>query len=276
MRRMGIKTPGEDEQFLLRCILSEQATTQPFSFDMTSSVPLITTPLSMALPPVQLLCPSALKIDADTPCVLEMHVPVAVPHSLDPSLPAPPYHNVNGEDFLDLHALPVLRRLMAGIVSQMFGSEHADAALEATTRAIPIQGAPKLRLIAEFDASAVANEENGWDLAAGYWKDTRGIEHHASIYAYEEDPLSGEIVVLEGFMVSLVRGVRDARQLMEVNPRALRFDLVGGRGGSRKQGDELVFEVGEYTEDFRTCYTNESLAYLMGIGDSTASPRQKL
>ena len=231
----------------------------------------------MALPPVQLLCPSALRIDADTPCVLEMHVPIAVPHNLDPSLPAPPYHNVNGEDLLDLHALPVLRRLMAGIVSHMFGSEHAAAALEATTQAIPTNpGAPNLRLIAEFDASAVANKENGWDLAAGYWKDTRGIEHHASIDAYEEDPLSGEIVILEGFMLSLVRGVRDARQLMEVNPRALRFDLVGGRGGSRTQGDELVFEVGEYTEGFRTRHINKSLAYLMGIGDSTASPRQKL
>ncbi len=276
MRRMGIKEAGEDEQLPLRRILSEQATTQAFSFDITRSALLVTTPPSMALPPVQLLCPSALKIDADTPCVLEMHVPVAVPHSLDPSLPAPPYHNVNGEDLLDLYALPVLRRLMAGIVSHMFGSEHAAAALEATTRAIPTLGASNLRLMAEFDVSAVANKENGLDIAAGYWKDTRGTEHHASIDAYEEDPLSGEIVILEGFMVSFVRGVRDARQLMEVNPRAFRFDLVGGRGGSRTQGDELVFEVGEYTEGFRTCYVNKSLAYLMGIGDSTASPRQKL
>lgn len=104
----------------------------------------------------------------------------------------------------------------------------------------------------------------------------RRSDHHASIDAYEEDPLSGEILILEGFMLSRVRGVRDARQLMEVNPRALRFDLVGGRGGSGTQGDELVFEVGEYTEGFRTRHINKSLAYLMGIGDSTAAPRQKL
>ncbi|KAK3291669.1 uncharacterized protein B0H64DRAFT_446311 [Chaetomium fimeti] len=140
----------------------------------------------MALQPVRLLRPSALKIDADTPCVLEMHVPFAVPSSLDPSLPAPPYHpgNVTGDDLLDLHAMPVLRRPMAEI--------HP--------------GGPKLRLVAEFDASAVAEKDNGLDLAAGYWKDTRGIEHHASIDAYEEDPVSGEVVILQGFILSLIRG----------------------------------------------------------------------
>ncbi|KAK4148410.1 hypothetical protein C8A00DRAFT_39026 [Chaetomidium leptoderma] len=232
----------------------------------------------MALPPVRLLRPSALKIDADTPCVLEMHVPVAVPYRLDSSLPAPPYYpgGVTDEDLLDLHAMPVLRRLMAEIVSHMFGPEHAAAALEAPTRAIPTPGAPKLRLVAEFDASTVADKENGFDLAAGYWKDTYGIEHHGSIDAYEEDPLSGEIVILQAFMVSLVRGVRDAKQLMEVNPRALRFNLVGEREGSGALGDELVFEVGEYTEDFRKRYINMSLTLPMSIGDSTAAPRQKL
>ncbi|KAK4246602.1 hypothetical protein C7999DRAFT_33034 [Corynascus novoguineensis] len=232
----------------------------------------------MALPPVRLLRPSALKIDADTPCVLEMYVPVAIPHSLDPSLPAPPYHpgNVTGDDLLDPHAMPVLRRLMADIVSHMFGPDHAAAALEAPTQAMPTPGAPKLRLTAEFDASAVADKENDFDLAAGYWKDDRGIEHHASIDAYEEDPLSGEIVILQGFIVSLVRGIRDAKQLLEVNPRALRFNLVVGRAGSEALGDELVFEVSEYTEGFRKLYINKSLSYVMGIGDSTAIPRQKL
>ncbi|KAK4040388.1 hypothetical protein C8A01DRAFT_35622 [Parachaetomium inaequale] len=46
----------------------------------------------MALPLTRLLRPSAMKIDADTPCVLEMHIPIDLPHRLDPSLPAPPYH----------------------------------------------------------------------------------------------------------------------------------------------------------------------------------------
>jgi hypothetical protein len=200
-----------------------------------------------------------------------MHVPVTVPHLVDPSLPAPPYHpgNVTGEDLLELHAMPVLRRLMAEIVSQMFGPEHGAAALKAPDRAIPIQETNKLRLVAEFDASAVADKENGFDLAAGYWKDTHGTEHFEAIDAYEEDLLSGEIVVLQGFMVSLVRGIRDAKQLMEVNPRALCFNFVG-------LGEELVFEVKEYTEYWRKVYTNMSLSLPMRIGDSTATPRQKL
>lgn len=79
----------------------------------------------------------------------------------------------------------------------------------------------------EFDASPVADEGNSFDLAAGYWKDDRGVEHHAPINAYQAYPYSGEIIVLEGLMVSLVRGARDARQLREINPRALCFVLVG-------------------------------------------------
>ncbi|KAL2193867.1 hypothetical protein P885DRAFT_80875 [Corynascus similis CBS 632.67] len=232
----------------------------------------------MALPPVRLLRPSALKIDADTPCVLEMYVPVTISHSLDPSLPAPPYYpgNVTGDDLLDPHAMPVLRRLMAGIVSHMFGLDHAAAALEAPTRALPTPGAPKLRLMATFDASAVADKENNFDLAAGYWKDDRGIEHHASIDAYEEDPQSGEIVIFRRFIVSLVRGVRDAKQLLDINPRALRFNFVGGGAGSEALGDELVFEDKEYTEGLQNLYINKMLSYVMVIGDSTATPRQRL
>lgn len=231
----------------------------------------------MALPPVQLLRPGALKIDADTPCVMEMHVPVAVPHRLDPSLPAPPYQpgNMTDEDLID-HAMPVLRRLIAEIVCHMFGSEHAAAVLEVPTRAIPIPGGLKLRLVAEFDASAVADKENGFDLATGYWKDTFGVEHYGPIDAYEEDPRSGEIVILQGFMVSLVRGVRDAKQLMDMNPRALRFDLVEEREGSGALGEKLVFKVGEYTEVFRKRYINKSLSLFVSMGDSTVTPRQKL
>jgi hypothetical protein len=230
----------------------------------------------MALPPVRLLRPSALKIDIDAPCVLEMHVPVKVPHRLDPSLPAPPYHldSVTSDELLYVHAMPVLRRLMAGVVSQMFGPEHAVTALEAPIQASPDPVAPKLRLLAEFDASDVADKEGGFDLAAGYWKDSRGIEHRESIDAYEEDPLSGEIVILQGFMISLVRGVRDSKQLREMNPRALRFKFVEGREGGGVLGDELVFEVGEYTEYFRQHYINTSLT--MKIGDWTAAPRHKL
>lgn len=45
------------------------------------------------LPPIRLARPDGFRIDADTPCVLEMQLPIPLPHRLDPSLPAPPYHN---------------------------------------------------------------------------------------------------------------------------------------------------------------------------------------
>ncbi|KAK4139829.1 uncharacterized protein C8A04DRAFT_32660 [Dichotomopilus funicola] len=50
----------------------------------------------MTLPPVKLLRPDGLQIDADTPCILEVNIPITLPHQLDPSLPAPPYHNRDG------------------------------------------------------------------------------------------------------------------------------------------------------------------------------------
>jgi hypothetical protein len=128
--------------------------------------------------------------------------------------------------------------------------------------------------LAEFDASDVADKEDGFDLAAGCWKDSRGIEHRESIDAYEEDQLSGEIVILQGFMISLVRGVRDAKELREMNPRALRFKLAEGEEGGGVLEDELVFEVAEYTESFRKLYINTSRT--MEVGDLTAAPRQKL
>ena len=126
-------------------------------------------PPNMAFPPIRLVRISALKIEATTPCVLEMHVPITLPHRLDPSLPAPPYNpdTVTGDDLLERHAFPVLRRLMAAFVSHMFGPEDGAAVLKVAYRGIPAAEAPKLRLVAEFDAIPVA-EGNSFDLAAGY------------------------------------------------------------------------------------------------------------
>lgn len=110
--------------------------------------------------------------------------------------------------------------------------------------------------MAEFDVSPVADKKNGFGVGPVYWKDDRGIDHYATVDAYEEGLPPGEIVILQGFMLSLVCGVRDAKQLMEMNPRALRFDLVGETKDSGALGDELVFEVEEYsyTEAYRNTY----------------------
>ncbi|KAH6620953.1 hypothetical protein B0J18DRAFT_431109 [Chaetomium sp. MPI-SDFR-AT-0129] len=232
----------------------------------------------MALPPVQLVRSSALQIDADTPCVLEMHVPITLPHQLDPSMPAPPYHLAMGaEDGLSSYARPVLRRLMAEIVSRLFGPEHAAEALKAPDRALPTPGAHYLRLISDFDLYIIVDRKNGFNLAAGYWKDQYGEEGHGPIDAYVED-IGDKIIVLRGFVLYLIRGVRDARELVEMNPRVLRFDLVGeGEGEGRgAPGHELVFGVKEYTEFERGCDIPEGLAPLMGVGDLVVTPCQRL
>ena len=186
----------------------------------------------MAPPPVRLLRPSWLKIDADAPCVLEMHIPMALPHRLDPSVPAPPYHPgmVTADDLVRLHVTPVLRRVMAAIVSCLFGPQHASAALAAPTWTASAPGAPRRRFLVEYDVSAIVDRENGFDLVAGYWKDDQGVEGHGPIDCYEEEP-EGDLLILHAFMVSLVCGVRDAKQLVEMNLRVLGFDFVGGEEG---------------------------------------------
>ncbi|KAL2195397.1 hypothetical protein P885DRAFT_40681, partial [Corynascus similis CBS 632.67] len=221
--------------------------------------------------------PSALQIDANTPCVLKMHIPITLPHQLDPSVPAPPYHPgiLGGEALLNLYVMPVLRRLMAEIVSRLFGPEHAADALRASNWALPTPGARHLRLIGDFDSSLVVDKENGFNLAAGYYKDQYGVEGHGPIYAYEEE-VKGHIVILHGFVLSLVCGVRDARKLVEINPGVLRFDLVGEEEGCGALGHELVFDVKEYTETFRRHYVNDDLVIPMRNGDSFATPRQRL
>ena len=233
--------------------------------------------MALTLPPVRLVRPSALQIDADTPCVLEMHIPITLPHQLDPSVPALPYHLgiVGSEAVLSLHALPVLRRLIAEIVSRLFGPEHAADALKASDQAPPTPGARHLRLVSDFDSNLVIDRENGFDLAAGYYKDQCGVEGHGPIDAYHEE-LEGHIVILHGFVLSLVRGVRDARKLVEINPRVLRFDLVGEGEGRGALGHELVFDVKEYTETFRRRYVNEDLVIAMENGDSIATPCPRL
>ena len=90
---------------------------------------------------VKFILPSVLQINVNMPCVLEVGLPITLPHCLDPSLPAPPYNNQNGalpvEDLRDFYALPLARGLMAQIVSHMFGPEYPGTILEADTPRAP-------------------------------------------------------------------------------------------------------------------------------------------
>ncbi|KAK3307615.1 uncharacterized protein B0T15DRAFT_484683 [Chaetomium strumarium] len=129
----------------------------------------------MAAHTVKLLRPSALQLDANTPCVLEIHMPMTLPHRLDPSLPAPPYHagTITAEDFRDDHAMPLLRGLMAR-------PPWRPRQLQKRT----------------IMASA------GFDFAAGYWRDMHGNEGHGTIHAYED--VGDWIEVLHGFKFHLM------------------------------------------------------------------------
>ncbi len=82
--------------------------------------------------------------------------------------------------------MPLLRRLVAQIVSHLFGPEHATAALEPPTRATSPPCDP--RLLATWNLGAVDDKENGLDFAAGRWKDVHGDDGHGPIDAYDQDP----------------------------------------------------------------------------------------
>ncbi|AEO56425.1 hypothetical protein MYCTH_2301343 [Thermothelomyces thermophilus ATCC 42464] len=184
----------------------------------------------MAAHTVKLLRPSALQLDANTPCVLEIHMPMTLPHRLDPSLPAPPYHagTITAEDFRDDHAMPLLRGLMAQIAAHMLGPEYAAATLAAQTTAKDDNIV--LRLLDTWDGNAVTDRA-GFDFAAGYWRDMHGKEGHGTIYAYED--MGDRIEVIHGFKFHLVCGIREAERLRKMNPRVVRFDVEedGGSGG---------------------------------------------
>ncbi|KAL2259233.1 hypothetical protein VTK26DRAFT_7169 [Humicola hyalothermophila] len=216
----------------------------------------------MAAPPVKLLRPSGLQIDADTPCILEVNIPITLPHQLDPSLPAPPYHNRDGglpaEDFRDFNAMPLARALLAQVVSRMFGSEytgaivHVDAHRGATAPGSD-HGPLDLLLVASWECDVVTDKKS-FDFPAGRWTDQYGKEGHGTIHAFMEVPDLDWIEVYHAFKYYLVRGPWEPGTLEEINPRMLRFDVVEGSGGSE---DEIVFEVREYTEVMRTrCVNN--------------------
>ncbi|KAK3301709.1 uncharacterized protein B0T15DRAFT_577978 [Chaetomium strumarium] len=215
----------------------------------------------MALPPVKLLRPNALQIDANTPCVLEVNIPITLPHRLDPPLPAPPYHNRDGgglpaEDFRDFNAMPLARALLAQVVSRMFGSEYTGAIVDFRPRARPFD----FLLVASWECDAVT-DKTSFDFPAGRWIDMYGKEGHGTIHAFMEVPDLDWIEVYHAFKYYLVRGPWEPGMLEEMNPRVLRFDVVEGSGGSSE--DEIVFEVREYTEVMRTrCVNNMAVIAL--------------
>ncbi|KAK4098983.1 hypothetical protein N658DRAFT_498805 [Parathielavia hyrcaniae] len=174
----------------------------------------------MNVPPIRLLRPSGMTIDANEPCVLEIAIPVGLPHRLDPSMPALPYHpdTIRAELFRDWHAIPLLRRLMPQIVSNFFGPEHTRSALK--TPNVATTPPCDIRLMANWDLSIIEDKETNLDIAAGRWKDIYGDEGHGPIDAYDEDPW-GRVRILHAFKLSLIRGVWDAEQLEKMNPRVL-------------------------------------------------------
>ncbi len=225
----------------------------------------------MDLPHVRLLRPPALKIDASTPCVLELNIPIRLPHKLDPSITVPPYHpgTTTADDLLDFQALPVLRRLMAAAVMDLFGAEHAAATLEAHQRDTPSAGFP-LRLFHQVEATV--HEANDVDVVTGYFKDYFGGDQHGPIEAYEEYPEEGRIAIIHSFTLNLVRGVTGGKELEEMNPRALVLHVVEEGDSSAVVRDEVVFRVREYTKDARKHWVSIPLGEEMKRADGLVYP----
>lgn len=155
--------------------------------------------------------------------------------------------------------MPLLRRLMGQIVGHMFGPEHAVAAVEAPEGAT---ASSDLRFLADFEANAVSDKENGFDPAAGYWRDRFGREGHGPIHAYHGD-FHDRIIVFHAFKVYLVRGIRDAKMLKDMDPRVIKF-VTMHEGGP---WEDIVFEVGEHTEAVSRLCVIDGIAKGMAGGD---------
>jgi hypothetical protein len=202
----------------------------------------------MDLPPIRLLRPRALKIDADAPCVLEIHIPINLPHCYG--------------------------SWCAQIASHLLGPKHTAAALEAQARATSGSAHSDVRLITKIEGTSVTSTvtDKNSSIATGYWKDEYGNEGHgpAGFDAYDAEPWHGRLPIWREIIFQLVYGVRDAQQLREMNPRAFRFDVVEGNI-NEEFGQEIVFEVGEYTAERRSRHVNDDIAMTMERVDAPLS-----
>lgn len=219
---------------------------------------------------VKLQRPDALQVNADEPCLLKIHVPITLPHRLDPSMPAPPYHEgtVSAHNFRHHHALPVFKELMAHTLSHLVGGEHtvdiANLEFEVETKS-----SDQFRLFGSWEADAAFDKENGFDAEAGYWKDEHGKDNYEMIEAYEE--VFDWIIIYHEVVLLLVCGKGSAKSWKEMNPRVLRLDVVGDESASsggvvRGESREIVFQVREYTEGSRR-RENEEVAMDMADWD---------
>ncbi|KAK3902814.1 hypothetical protein C8A05DRAFT_33470 [Staphylotrichum tortipilum] len=218
---------------------------------------------------VQLLVPPRLQIAPTAPCVLEVDIPILLPHQLDPSLPAPPYHNRPGglhpELFRELYATPLAQRLAADIISALFGPNPPGGGAvlvfpdggTAADHARFHPGPYNFALVPAWECNAVTEdrESGAFDPVRGYWRDMHGKEGHGPIHAFTEALDFDWTQVYHAFKYFLVRWPGAPTGLLKGNPRVLRLEVVEG-GGER----EVVFEVKEYTEVARRNVNGEVAA----------------
>ena len=223
---------------------------------------------------VKLVRPSALQLSAHEPCVLEIHIPVTIPHRLNPSLPAPPYHagTVEPYGFRNHHGITVFRPLMAQILAHMLGLNSSSDpdyinAMSNLELEVATDSNDSFRLFATWKTDAVFDKANGFDFEAGYWKSRHGEEHRAIIHAFED--VWDRIIIYQGYVLWLICGVGEAAGWREVNPRVVRFDVVE-EANQDWDGREIMFEAGEYTETARR-RVNSEVAMDMTSWDSSGS-----
>ncbi|KAK4153460.1 hypothetical protein C8A00DRAFT_15315 [Chaetomidium leptoderma] len=238
----------------------------------------------MAQPPVKLIKPDALHLDAAEPCLLEFHIPIPLPHRLDPSLPAPPYilnHDdhpnpttynnrpvTSPEDLQTIHARPLIRHLISQTLSHLFNLPPPTLPPPSSTTTPPPSGGgpdPSLggTLLNSWDCAIVPDKQGGFDFAAGWWRDQYGKEGRGTILAYNE-AFDG-VELLHAMKFHLVRGVEEPEALTALNPRVLRFDVVEEEGEEEEEEGVVVFGVREYTEDTRGRYRIPEAAWIMEL-----------
>ncbi|KAL2142946.1 hypothetical protein VTI28DRAFT_525 [Corynascus sepedonium] len=217
-------------------------------------------PLTTAVPPLRIIRPIALQIDADKPCVLE-------------DRPTTNGRRLACRDVRDFYGTPLARALAAKIVSHLFGPGYPGAILPITRAVCANPAGPEPRhydfqLAPAWDCNAVTDGVS-FNLERGYWKDMHGEEGHGPIHAFTQALDFDWIDVYHAFKYYLVRGVKEPERLIPINPRALRFDVVfveeveeEEEGGRRKE-QEIVCEIREYTRLMRCIPISGEAAHAM-------------
>jgi hypothetical protein len=148
---------------------------------------------------VKLVYETNSRFHADMPARYTLMLPVALPHRLNPHIPAPPYYY--DRDNITFHRnlhMAMLRPVLAGALHELLGSDAPVASvLGSDYEPVPEYETPTAAnpIWMQFSGVFVDDRETGFNLETGYWRG-RGREGYG-IDAYFEYEGSDDVYVVQ-------------------------------------------------------------------------------